>query len=431
MTKDPQEVILCVLEKIKYQVDLAPKDKLDIRKILAEDKREGIVRSIRNIMSSYNLGVRLMVSEVREKCGINFYELENVLGKIKGVKAIYEFIPIAKLGYFQILPSPKLNKIYQTIQEINENPWFSEISKLVRIKKLLEGKRKQSEGKIDNNDKFYPEIISPKEVLTIKQVEERIKKYEEKTALKKEVIEEVNKELEEKRKVFEKLGKQFSSLIPPDNIHAWERYKELSQEISKQAEPMKKALEQLNVVYSGSIQNSLAPVLQRLALSLKRLEEQIKNFNELYKTPDYSLSEAIISPNLIRAQQEAEIISELKEVRKLIEKSTIKKDEPIPIKWFNHKNNSISFYGEIYKPRNEPQAKFIRQLVMRHQRENNNGIVLKEGQRVSENNLSSEINSTIEQLRQVKKQLKRSFKDKGFPLKIDSNAEGVLLIYTI
>jgi len=100
-------------------------------------------------------------------------------------------------------------------------------------------------------------------------------------------------------------------------------------------------------------------------------------------------------------------------------------------KWFNYKNNSISFYGDTYKPRREPQAKFIRQLAMKHQREKNNGTILKPGQRVSEKDLSREINLTIEQFRQIKKQLKRSFKDKGFPLKIDADAEGILLIYTI
>ena len=128
-------------------------------------------------------------------------------------------------------------------------------------------------------------------------------------------------------------------------------------------------------------------------------------------------------------------LEELKKIKEKIDKKLIEefneRQKELSVKWFNYKNNSISFYGNIYKPRNKPQAKLIRQLVMRYQRENNNGTVLKEGQRVSENNLSNEINLTIEQLRHIKKQLKRSFKDKGFPLKIDSDAEGILLIYTI
>lgn len=131
-----------------------------------------------------------------------------------------------------------------------------------------------------------------------------------------------------------------------------------------------------------------------------------------------------------RGREWLDLIQQLQYIRKTL--GDLHKDhEPMPTKWFNPKNNSISFYGNIYKPRNELQAKFIRQLVMKHQRENNKGTVLKEGQRVSEKNLSSEINLTIEQLRHIKKQLQRSFKDKGFPLKIDSHAEGILLVYTI
>jgi len=297
MTKDPQEVILCVLEKIKYQVDLAPKDKLDIRKILAEDKREGIVRSIRNIMSSYNLGVRLMVSEVREKCGINFYELENVLGKIKGVKAIYEFIPIAKLGYFQILPSPKLNKIYQTIQEIDENPWFSEAGKIIRRKNLLRAQQKQPEEKIDYNNKFYAEIRAKELRRQFEKLNERQKEL---------------KELEER--IYSRIRKELD--VP---IQYFKSYEEIINTISKQLAPAKNALEEISRLQSTT-KSYLTPTLQRLVIPIKQIEEQIKNFNELYKTTDHLPSETIISPDVIRIKQGAEMISELKEIRKQIEK---------------------------------------------------------------------------------------------------------------
>lgn len=243
----------------------------------------------------------------------------------------------------------------------------------------------------------------------------------------KEILEGTNKELEEQIKSLKKLEKQISLVARSSSV---KNYEEAFEKISEQLAPLKDALERIGRA-QRTVKISLTPTLQRLAPSLKKLEKQIKNFDELHKTPDSFLPKAIISPDLIRVQQGDEMISELKEIRKLIEKSTIKKDELKPIKWFNHKNNSISFYGDTYKPRGEPQAQFIRQLTTRHQKENNNGTILKPGQRVSEKILSSEINMTIKQLRNIKKQLKRSFKDKGFPLKIDLNAEGILLIYTI
>lgn len=99
--------------------------------------------------------------------------------------------------------------------------------------------------------------------------------------------------------------------------------------------------------------------------------------------------------------------------------------------WYNRENNSLSFRGEFYKPRSEEQAKFIRYLFMSHQKENKKGDVLEPGTRTSENELASEMGVGIKEIRNIKKQLKRCFGSKGFPLKIDSNAEGILLIYTI
>jgi len=101
------------------------------------------------------------------------------------------------------------------------------------------------------------------------------------------------------------------------------------------------------------------------------------------------------------------------------------------INWFNHKNNVINFYGETYKPRSEPQAKFIKELTRKHQRQTNTGTILSPGERILETVLANQINVPIKQIKGIKKQLKRNFKSKSFPLKIDSNAEGILLIYTI
>ena len=107
------------------------------------------------------------------------------------------------------------------------------------------------------------------------------------------------------------------------------------------------------------------------------------------------------------------------------------KQGEIKEKWFHYQNSVITFYGKTYKPSKESHAKFIRQLVSRNQKQNNNGTVLKEGERIPEKNLSIMISTTIKELRDIKKQLIRIFKEKQFPLKIDKNADGILLIYTI
>ncbi len=99
-------------------------------------------------------------------------------------------------------------------------------------------------------------------------------------------------------------------------------------------------------------------------------------------------------------------------------------------RYYDPKDNSLLFYSKLYKPRKGPQARVIRYLIMKHQEENNNGTVLKEGERISENMLASEVGLTLKQFKSIKKQFNRTFNDKGFPLKIDTNSEGVLLILT-
>ncbi len=99
-------------------------------------------------------------------------------------------------------------------------------------------------------------------------------------------------------------------------------------------------------------------------------------------------------------------------------------------KWFNYKNNSLIFYDKLYKPKREIQGKIIRNLVIRHQEENTSGKILKPGERIREEALVSMVGSTVPELRNVRKQLKRTFKERGFPLKIDLNSEGILLIRT-
>jgi len=101
--------------------------------------------------------------------------------------------------------------------------------------------------------------------------------------------------------------------------------------------------------------------------------------------------------------------------------------------WFSCKNGSvaITFYGNVYKPRTKPQVEFIMQLAMKHQKQNDAGKTLQKGERVSEEFLVNKIGITVKRLKAIIKQLRRSFDDKGFPLKIDSNSDGILLVHTI
>ena len=127
----------------------------------------------------------------------------------------------------------------------------------------------------------------------------------------------------------------------------------------------------------------------------------IKKFNEFYE----KIQERVV---------EEDSVAQLSEVKK----------------WFNHKNNSLIFYDKLYKPRKGIQGKIIRNLVMRHQEENTSGKILKPGEKIREEELAIIVGSTIHKLSEVRKQLKRTFKERGFPLKIDLDSEGILLIRT-
>ena len=98
--------------------------------------------------------------------------------------------------------------------------------------------------------------------------------------------------------------------------------------------------------------------------------------------------------------------------------------------WFNPNNISICFKEFIYKPSKGPQANMVTELIARYQEENKEGKVTKKGERILEKELAKKVGLETEEFKAVKKQLARNFKDRGFPLKVDSNAKGILLICT-
>ena len=72
----------------------------------------------------------------------------------------------------------------------------------------------------------------------------------------------------------------------------------------------------------------------------------------------------------------------------------------------------------------------VTELIARYQEENKEGKVTKKGERILEKELAKKVGLETEEFKAVKKQLARNFKDRGFPLKVDSNAKGILLICT-
>jgi hypothetical protein len=145
-------------------------------------------------------------------------------------------------------------------------------------------------------------------------------------------------ELNERQKAFEELGRQISSRVRKDlniPIQYFKSYEETVKKISEQLAPLKNTLEQAGKLQSTYIKNYLTPALQRLAPYLKQAEEEMKKINEIYsssKTP--YVSKAIFSSDLIEIGQRNQIVSEVRNLRKLVEelqtKDTEKKQELTP-----------------------------------------------------------------------------------------------------
>ncbi|MEK7663878.1 MAG: hypothetical protein AAB340_00285 [Patescibacteria group bacterium] len=107
---------------------------------------------------------------------------------------------------------------------------------------------------------------------------------------------------------------------------------------------------------------------------------------------------------------------------------------------FDYNNVSFSFSGEFYKPTEEVRKKLLRELWKNRQIKNKKGEIVKDGERKRESEiavLSGFIKSEQEfnfpenknNFKETIKQLNRIFKDKKFPLTINSNKEGILMIY--
>lgn len=108
----------------------------------------------------------------------------------------------------------------------------------------------------------------------------------------------------------------------------------------------------------------------------------------------------------------------------------LKKKGVVNEKWFFSNNNSINFNGVTYTPTNEAQGKFIKQLVINHRKQNKNRDITRDGKRLQEIIMLNETGVTSDKLKTIIKQLNKAFKEKNFPIKIDKNSDGVLLIYT-
>lgn len=153
-----------------------------------------------------------------------------------------------------------------------------------------------------------------------KHLEESGESQKEIGDFKKEIIEETNKKLGEQRRVFEKLGKQISSWVPRDSISAFKQYEELSKKLTKQLTPLKSTLEEVGKLQSTieHAKSFLNPALQRLATPIKQMEEAMKTLKE-YNRIETPNAETLIPSDIKRAKQEAETLSELREIRTVLQ----------------------------------------------------------------------------------------------------------------
>jgi len=98
--------------------------------------------------------------------------------------------------------------------------------------------------------------------------------------------------------------------------------------------------------------------------------------------------------------------------------------------WFDIKDCCIFFGKMVYKPKFITQKKVIKQLVILHQEKDVKGNITNPGTRIKEENLCNELDIKPDRFVAIKKQLDRDFKAKRFPLILDCNDKGILLIHT-
>lgn len=197
--------------------------------------------------------------------------------------------------YLLSINQQKFDKFYKKWGEIDENPWLSEGSKVIQRKKLFDKQKEEAETR----------------------VKEIRKQFEE---------------LNEKQKALEELREQISSQIRKDlsvPIQYFKSYEEIVKNISEQLAPLKNALEEISRLQSTT-KNYLTPALQRLIAPIKQIEEQIKKVNEMYestKTPNVS----IVPSTILKAEQNAEIVSELRNINNKIERLITQKSFSVKV----------------------------------------------------------------------------------------------------
>lgn len=240
------------------------------------------------------------------------------------------------------------------------------------------------------------------------------------------------KKLEVQKEAFHKFDKRLSGLSSLENQDFLKRYEDISREMEERLAPLKSTIEIASRTYSN-YSNILAPVIRNIEPIIQNIENQMKVYSSIFEHRKSYYTEETIFPKCLykKDTQSDATIAELRKLRKLVKKLLIPRDNKDFPKWFDHRNNSINFYGKIYKPRMASHAKFIFQLVIRHQRDNKNGVVLDKGEKISEKILSDKIGSSIKNLKGMRKEVNRVFRDKGFPLRIDSATDGIILIHTI
>ncbi len=287
-----QKVLKIILDKLELQgINELVGNKIPLKRFEKEDIFYDEVISILNKINEKREEPLLEILnesiDYRELRSGNFSELERLENENAGMK----FLDISR-------------------KDLEENV-------ILRIKNL--SRLKEIKRETDEKLKWMAEI-RVEEIEN--QLEEGVEKEKEKEALKKEIIEEANKKIEEQIKPLKKLEKQISLVARSSSI---KNYEEAFKKISEQLAPTKNILNALKSAlakYNTSattIQHTLTPVMQRLTIPIKQIEKAMKTLKE-HSRIEIPNAEALIPSDIRRAKQEAEMVSELKDIKKLMAK---------------------------------------------------------------------------------------------------------------
>ena len=247
-------------------------------------------------------------------------------------------------------------------------------------------------------------------------------------------LRQVNESLAPQLDALESVGKSVSRIFNGVTPMAQTHFDAMNQ-MAKNLEPVIREFEKNQEWIKRIYESSTISSVEAMNPIIKDIEKSLEESRKLYE--GYKSNKTIMIPVTPRERptgHDKEILAELKILREFFIKNShpeTGESQTQPLSWFNSRTCAITFNGERYLPRQQAHAKLLRYLFANHQEKKNNGEILKEGQRMTEANLAGILDLTIQEFREIKKQVDRKFRENNFPLKIDKNVDGILLIHTV